>query len=81
MLVFWENFELYMETQANKLKLLKNVENMSEIPSAADIISKLEFTLEKLTKENEELLSRKGDIFILFLLSDCSKTNTQNKLR
>ena len=66
-----------METQANKLKLLKNVEKTNEIPSAADIIKKLEFTLEKLTKENEELLSRRGDIFIFLLLSDCPKEYTK----
>lgn len=57
---FWEDFEIYMESQEEKLENLANFENVGKFPSAADVIKKLELTKEKLTRENKELHSRKG---------------------
>ena len=49
-----------MEIQAEKLENFANLEHMGKFPSAAGVIEKLELTKEKLTKQNEELHSRKG---------------------
>ena len=49
-----------MEIQAEKLENLVNLEHTGKFPSAAGVIEKLEWTKEKLTKQNEELHSRKG---------------------
>ena len=57
---FWEDFEDYMEIQAEKLENFVNLEHMGKFPSAAGVIEKLELTKEKLTKQNEEVHSRKG---------------------
>ena len=57
---FWEDFELYMEIQAEKLENFFNLENVGKFPSANGVIKKLELTKKKLTKQNKELHSRKG---------------------
>ena len=58
-----------MERQAQNLDRISNIENLEEFPSAAEMIKKLEMTVEKLTKENQELLKRKGKSFVLDLKS------------
>ena len=58
-----------MERQAKDLDRISNIENLEEFPSAADMIKKLEMTVKKLTKENQELLNRRGKSFVLDLKS------------
>ena len=58
-----ETFELYMENQVKKLDSMNNLDKSEEMVSVSQIIEKLQITLKKLQKENEELLSRKGKIF------------------
>ena len=57
---FWEDFELYMERQTEKLNSIVEPQNMGKFPCAAEIIRKLEMTMEKLTKENQDLHNRRG---------------------
>ena len=62
-----------MENQVKNLESMSNFDDMKEIVSASEIIQKLENTLERLTKENEELLSHKGRNFIRKNLLDKAK--------
>ena len=49
-----------MERQTEKLNSIVEPQNMGKFPCAAEIIRKLEMTMEKLTKENQDLHNRRG---------------------
>ena len=55
-----------MERQAVKLDSISKLENAEKFPSAADVIKKLEIMMEKLTKENQELLNLRGNVSHIF---------------
>ena len=49
-----------MERQTEKLDSIAEPENLGKFPSAVEVIRKLEMTMQKLTKENQDLHNRRG---------------------